>query len=157
VNTVFQDYALFPHMSVGDNVGYGLVVRKVARPERTERVRDALRMVQLEGYEGRKPSQLSGGQRQRVAIARALVSSPKLVLADEPTANLDSRTSASILALMRALQEERRTSFVIASHDPRVIAEADDHVSVSDGRVTSVIRKEASIGDHAHENALART
>src|SRR5688572_25151724 len=76
VNTVFQDYALFPHMTVGDNVGYGLMIRKVGAKKRTERVTEALRMVRLESYEKRKPSQLSGGQRQRVALARALVNRP---------------------------------------------------------------------------------
>src|SRR6266498_3665074 len=82
VNTVFQDYALFPHMSVGDNVAYGLTVRKVAKTERIARVTDALRMVRLEGYDKRKPSQLSGGQRQRVALARALINRPSVLLLD---------------------------------------------------------------------------
>src|SRR6478736_3348703 len=80
VNTVFQDYALFPHMRVGDNVAYGLMVRKVPRSARRERVAEALRLVRLEGYEKRKPSELSGGQRQRVALARALVNRPKVLL-----------------------------------------------------------------------------
>ena len=84
VNTVFQDYALFPHMTVGDNVAYGLTVRKVPKTERERRVGEALAMVRLTGYEGRKPSQLSGGQRQRVALARALVNRPRVLLLDEP-------------------------------------------------------------------------
>ena len=89
VNTVFQDYALFPHMSVGDNVGYGLVVRGVRADERRRRVTDALRMVRLDGYEARRPTQLSGGQRQRVALARALVNRPRVLLLDEPLGALD--------------------------------------------------------------------
>src|SRR4051794_8380565 len=89
VNTVFQDYALFPHMSVGDNVAYGLKVKKVAKAERVERVADALKMVRLDGYAERRPSQLSGGQRQRVALARALVNRPRVLLLDEPLGALD--------------------------------------------------------------------
>src|SRR3954469_20562048 len=89
VNTVFQDYALFPHMSVGDNVAYGLKVKKVAKPQRAERVEEALSMVRLDGYADRRPSQLSGGQRQRVALARALVNRPRVLLLDEPLGALD--------------------------------------------------------------------
>ncbi|HVI19029.1 MAG TPA: ATP-binding cassette domain-containing protein, partial [Gaiellales bacterium] len=84
VNTVFQDYALFPHMSVGENVAYGLMVKRVRKQERRERVAEALRMVRLDGFEKRKPAQLSGGQRQRVALARALVNRPRVLLLDEP-------------------------------------------------------------------------
>ena len=89
VNTVFQDYALFPHMTVGENVGYGLMIRKTPRPEREKRVAAALEMVQLGGYQPRKPSQLSGGQRQRVALARALINRPRVLLLDEPLGALD--------------------------------------------------------------------
>src|SRR5690348_698996 len=89
VNTVFQDYALFPHMTVGDNIAYGLVVRKVPAAARRQRVSEALRIVRLEGYENRRPGQLSGGQRQRVALARALVNRPRVLLLDEPLGALD--------------------------------------------------------------------
>src|SRR5262245_20423762 len=89
VNTVFQDYALFPDMSGADNVGYGLSIRRVPGDERRRRVDDALRMVRLEGYGGRRPGQLSGGQRQRVALARALVNRPRVLLLDEPLGALD--------------------------------------------------------------------
>jgi putative spermidine/putrescine transport system ATP-binding protein len=89
VNTVFQDYALFPHMTVAENVEYGLLVKKVPKPERTQRVAEALRMVRLQGFEKRKPGQLSGGQRQRVALARALVNRPRVLLLDEPLGALD--------------------------------------------------------------------
>jgi putative ABC transport system ATP-binding protein len=100
--------------------------------------------VGLADKAGHRPGQLSGGQRQRVAIARALVASPQLVLADEPTANLDSKTGEAIIGLMRRLQRERRASFVISSHDPQVLAEGDDVIKIADGRVVSVSRASAA-------------
>jgi len=115
VNTVFQDYALFPHMTVSQNVEYGLMVKKVARAERRTRVAEALRMVRLEGYDARKPSQLSGGQRQRVALARALVNRPRVLLLDEP---LGRSTSSSARRCRSSSRRSRRKSGSPSSTSP---------------------------------------
>ncbi|HWT96763.1 MAG TPA: ATP-binding cassette domain-containing protein, partial [Terriglobales bacterium] len=104
VNTVFQDYALFPHMTVLDNVAYGLMIRKVPPAERKKRAAEALDMVALGGYGGRKPSQLSGGQRQRVALARALVNRPSVLLLDEPLGALDLKLREQMQVELKAIQ-----------------------------------------------------
>jgi putative spermidine/putrescine transport system ATP-binding protein len=136
VNTVFQDYALFPHLSVGDNVGYGLMVRKVAKAERAERVADALRMVRLEGYEGRKPSQLSGGQRQRVALARALVNRPRVLLLDEPLGALDLKLREEMQIELKAIQQEVGITFIYVTHDQEEALTMSDRLAVFDhGRI----------------------
>jgi putative spermidine/putrescine transport system ATP-binding protein len=136
VNTVFQDYALFPHMSVGENVGYGLMVRKVAKGERTERVRDALRMVRLEGYQDRKPSQLSGGQRQRVALARALVNRPKVLLLDEPLGALDLKLREEMQIELKAIQQQVGITFIYVTHDQEEALTMSDRLAVfSAGRI----------------------
>ena len=109
--------------------------------ERKRRVEALLEAVALSDKARNLPGQLSGGQRQRVAIARALAPAPKLVLADEPTANLDSRTGAAIIALMRDMQRELHVSFVFSSHDPKVLAEADDAVMIRDGRIEHIARQ----------------
>ena len=110
VNTVFQDYALFPHMTVGENVAYGLIVRKVPKAERERRVGDALAMVRLDGYERRKPGQLSGGQRQRVALARALVNRPRVLLLDEPLGALDLKLREEMQIELQARSSTRSGS-----------------------------------------------
>ena len=109
VNTVFQNYALFPHMNVSDNVGYGLKIRKVPKAEIAERVEQALRLVQLEGYGKRMPDQLSGGQKQRIAIARAVINEPKVLLLDEPLAGLDWHHQITVLTVLKELTQQGMT------------------------------------------------
>ncbi|HHL4083078.1 MULTISPECIES: ABC transporter ATP-binding protein [unclassified Burkholderia] len=139
---VFQNFNLLPVLTAHENVEYPLLLAgtRLTESERALKVRDMLDAVGLADKAHHRPGQMSGGQRQRVAIARALVASPNLVLADEPTANLDSKTGQQIIALMRRLQRERRVSFVISSHDPQVIAAGDDVVHIADGIVSDVTR-----------------
>jgi putative spermidine/putrescine transport system ATP-binding protein len=139
VNTVFQDYALFPHMSVGDNVGYGLLVRKVPKPERTRRVSEALAMVRLGGYERRRPSQLSGGQRQRVALARALINRPRVLLLDEPLGALDLKLREEMQIELKTIQREVAITFIYVTHDQEEALTMSDRIAVfNHGRIEQV-------------------
>ena len=139
VNTVFQDYALFPHMTVGDNVGYGLLVRKVPKAERVSRVGDALELVHLTGMADRRPAELSGGQRQRVALARALVNRPRVLLLDEPLGALDLKLRQAMQVELKAIQEEVGISFVFVTHDQEEALTMSDRVAVfHDGQVAQV-------------------
>ena len=138
IGFVFQNFNLLPVLTAFENVEYPLVLAAVPAAQRKERVRALLDAVGLADRAGNRPGQLSGGQRQRVAIARALTTEPALVLADEPTANLDSQTGAEIIALMRRLQRERGASFVFSSHDPMVLSQADDVVRIRDGRIDAI-------------------
>jgi putative ABC transport system ATP-binding protein len=138
---IFQNFNLLPVLSTYENVEFPLILAKMPAAQRKERVLALLDAVGLSDRANNRPGQLSGGQRQRVAIARALAPSPKLVLADEPTANLDSQTGAAIIALMRKMQREHHVSFVFSSHDPQVQAEADDAVFIRDGRITGIERR----------------
>jgi putative ABC transport system ATP-binding protein len=137
IGYIFQSFNLIPVLSARENVEYPLVIERVPAAERTHRVRESLEEVGLTEHADKRPNQLSGGQRQRVAIARAMVKRPKLILADEPTANLDSATGRRIIQLMRRLQESHGVTFIFSSHDMNVIAEADEHITLKDGRVAA--------------------
>jgi putative ABC transport system ATP-binding protein len=143
IGFIFQNFNLLPVLTVEENVEYPLLLARVPAAERKRRVRALLDAVGIADKARNIPGQLSGGQRQRVAIARALAPSPRLVLADEPTANLDSHTGAAIISLMRAMQREHHVSFVFSSHDPKVLAEADDAVMIRDGRIEKIQRRAA--------------
>src|SRR5919201_709079 len=134
---VFQNFNLFPVLSAYENVEYPLLLLGVPPAERRERTLHMLESVGLVDQREHRPNQLSGGQKQRVAIARALVKGPALVLADEPTANLDSHTGAEIIALMRKVQAEHKASFVFSTHDPQLISHADDTFVIRDGDLVS--------------------
>jgi len=140
IGFIFQNFNLLPVLTVEENVEYPLLLSRTPAAERRRRVAAMLEAVGIPDKARNLPGQLSGGQRQRVAIARALAPSPQLVLADEPTANLDSHTGSAIIALMRDMQREYHVSFVFSSHDPKVLAEADDAVMIQDGRITAVER-----------------
>lgn len=138
---VFQNFNLLAVLTAYENVEYPLVLAGMEPPRRKERVEQLLEAVGLAAHGRKRPGQLSGGQRQRVAIARALARRPQLVLADEPTANLDRETGNEIIALMRTMQRNQQVSFIFSSHDPRVLDAADDVVFIEDGRITSVERR----------------
>jgi putative spermidine/putrescine transport system ATP-binding protein len=138
VNTVFQDYALFPHMSVGENVAYGLRVAGVPKREREERAKQALEMVRLPGLEQRRPSQLSGGQRQRVALARALVNRPRVLLLDEPLGALDLKLRQQMQLELKGIQRDlsERITFLYVTHDQDEALTMSDRIAVfRDGRL----------------------
>ena len=139
VNTVFQDYALFPHMSVRENVEYGLRVKGVARAERRRRAEGALETVRLGGYGDRRPHELSGGQRQRVALARALVNRPRVLLLDEPLGALDLKLRREMQIELKGLQREVGITFVFVTHDQEEALSMSDRIAVfNDGRVEQV-------------------
>jgi putative spermidine/putrescine transport system ATP-binding protein len=139
VNTVFQDYALFPHMSVGENVEYGLKVAGVAREERRRRAAEALELVRLGGLGKRRPSQLSGGQRQRVALARALVNRPRVLLLDEPLGALDLKLRQQMQVELKGIQREVGITFVHVTHDQEEALTMSDRLAVmNEGRVEQV-------------------
>jgi len=139
VNTVFQNYALFPHMTVADNVGFGLRMKQVPLIERRQAVSDMLRLVSLQGYEDRLPSQLSGGQRQRVALARALVNRPSVLLLDEPLGALDLKLRKQMQAELTRIQRQVGITFVYVTHDQEEALAMSDRIAVMDhGRLLQV-------------------
>jgi putative ABC transport system ATP-binding protein len=142
IGFIFQNFNLLPVLTVLENVEYPMLLSRVPSAERKRRATFLLEAVGLADRATNIPGQLSGGQRQRVAIARALAPAPSFVMADEPTANLDSQTGAAIIDLMRHMQRERQVSFVFSSHDPKVLAAADDAVKIRDGRIEKIERRE---------------
>jgi putative ABC transport system ATP-binding protein len=140
---IFQNFNLFPVLSAFENVEYPLLLIGISATERRRRVMAMLEAVGIAEQARHRPNQLSGGQKQRVAIARALVKEPQLVLADEPTANLDTETGAAVIALMRSVQHQHRASFIFSTHDPQLMSHAEDIFSIRDGRLLEHRRSEA--------------
>lgn len=135
IGFIFQAYNLIPVLTVEENIEYIMLLQKVSKTERHRRVMDILEDVGLRGYEDRKPPKLSGGQQQRVAIARAMVSKPVLILADEPTANLDSKTGADLLDMMRELNQKHGMTFLFSTHDKMIMDRARRLVILKDGKI----------------------
>ena len=139
VNTVFQDYALFPHMTVGDNVAYGLMIKRVPKAERAKRVDEMLDLVQLAGFAARKPSQLSGGQRQRVALARALINHPKVLLLDEPLGALDLKLRQQMQVELKSIQKRVGITFIFVTHDQEEALTMSDRIAVfNQGKIEQI-------------------
>lgn len=135
IGLIFQTFNLIPVLTAHENVEYPLLLQGVARSERRARVSSLLQQVGLADLAGRRPDQLSGGQRQRIAVARALIGEPKLVLADEPTANLDSETGKGVMEMTRLLNEEQGVAFIVVTHDPLVADYAKRKASIRDGQL----------------------
>jgi putative spermidine/putrescine transport system ATP-binding protein len=155
VNTVFQDYALFPHMTVQQNVEYGLMVKKVPKEERRQRATDALEMVRLGSHGSRKPAQLSGGQRQRVALARAIVNRPKVLLLDEPLGALDLKLRQEMQIELKSIQQEVGITFVYVTHDQEEALTMSDRMAVfSEGRIEQV-GPPAEVYEHPRSEFIA--
>ena len=141
IGFIFQAYNLIPVLTVEENIEYIMLLQGVPKDERHQRVIEILKEIDLEGFEDRKPPQISGGQQQRVAVARAMVSKPSLILADEPTANLDSTTGESLLDMMRKMNETTGMTFVFSTHDPMVMEKARRLITIKDGRISEEKRK----------------
>ena len=155
VNTVFQDYALFPHMSVEQNVAYGLMVKRVGKAERRRRAGEALEMVRLAGLGGRRPGQLSGGQRQRVALARAIVNRPQVLLLDEPLGALDLKLRQQMQLELKRIQQEVGITFIYVTHDQEEALTMSDRLAVFlDGRIEQV-GSPADVYEHPESEFVA--
>ena len=146
IGFVFQAYNLIPVLSAVENVEFVLQLMEVPHAQRRARATEMLHEVALDGLENRRPARLSGGQQQRVAVARALASEPAIVLADEPTANLDSKTAEDLIDLMSHLNTEHGVTFLMATHDARVIARTRRHIVITDGRIASDERRAPPAG-----------
>jgi len=135
LNTVFQKYALFPHMNVYENIAFGLKIKKLSKDEIDKKVKEMLRMVSLSGFEKRSIESLSGGQQQRVAIARALATKPSIILADEPTGNLDSKTSMDVIGLLKTTSKKFNQTMIMITHNEEIAQLADRIIRIEDGKV----------------------
>jgi len=139
IGLIFQTFNLIPVLTAAENTEYPLLLQRLSKSERTERVASILEEVGLGELAKRRPNELSGGQRQRIAIARALITQPKMVLADEPTANLDSETGGQVMNLMRRLNEEHCVVFIVVTHDPAVTEYAKRQVRIHDGSLQEAV------------------
>jgi putative spermidine/putrescine transport system ATP-binding protein len=139
VNTVFQDYALFPHMNVRDNVGYSLKIKKVPKNDQERLIEEILQKVKLQGYDSRKPSELSGGQRQRVALARSLINKPKVLLLDEPLGALDLKLREQMQFELKSLQRQFEITFVYVTHDQQEAMSMSDRIAIfNEGKIEQI-------------------
>lgn len=141
IGFIFQAYNLIPVLSAEENIEYIMLLQGINEDERKQRVQTILQEVGLTGMENRRPAQMSGGQQQRVAVARAMVSRPSIILADEPTANLDSHTGAALLDMMKELNEKENMTFVFSTHDPKIMERAKRIITLEDGQVVSDERR----------------
>ena len=148
VNTVFQDYALFPHMNVGNNIGYGLMIKRVPKKERERRIEEILELVRLPGMAKRKPSQLSGGQRQRVALARALINHPRVLLLDEPLGALDLKLRQQMQIELKSLQKQVGITFIFVTHDQDEALTMSDRLAVFNHGKIEQVGTPADIYEH---------
>ena len=155
VNTVFQNYALFPHMTVADNIGYGLKLKKTPKAEIKKRVSEMLELVQLPGYEKRKPSELSGGQKQRVAIARSLINNPKVLLLDEPLGALDLQLRRTMQLELKRLQKKLGITFIYITHDQEEAINMSDRIAVMNHGVFEQIGSPDEIYNHPKTSYVA--
>ena len=141
IGFIFQAYNLIPVLTAKENIEYIMLLQGIDPSERRKRVNEMLALVALEGLGDRRPAQLSGGQQQRVAVARAMASNPDIILADEPTANLDSKTGVSLLEVMRELNKTRNMTFVFSTHDEKIMERATRLIHLSDGKIQEDERK----------------
>jgi putative spermidine/putrescine transport system ATP-binding protein len=155
VNTVFQDYALFPHMTVAENVGYGLMIKKVAKPERLRRVQEMLELVRLGQMGARKPSQLSGGQRQRVALARALINHPAVLLLDEPLGALDLKLRQEMQIELKQIQQQVGITFIYVTHDQEEALTMSDRIAVFNHGKIEQVGSPAQVYEHPATSFVA--